>query len=178
MSMNRSMEPSRPLEPDYGRRMTNAEAVMLCRYARAACPQQKFDEYTPDAWADLLTDLRYVDCQAALKEIVKRQPFVSPSEIRDEVRRIRSKRIADFGILPSPPHDMSDEEQFAWQRDIMQRVGDGEPVTLPPAPLPAPMPPELAAQMQGFGKASGARERAIAEARASLRTRGEEDEPA
>ncbi len=119
------------LEPNYGRRMSNAEAVLLCRYAKAACPQQAFDQYTPDAWGDLLGDLRFEDCKEALRNIVQRQPFVAPAEIRSEVKRVRGKRIADYGPLPNPPYgtDYDQAEYRAYLGDLMRRIGDGEIVT-------------------------------------------------
>jgi hypothetical protein len=110
------------------RRMSHAEAVLLCRYAKAACPQQQFDEYTPDAWSDLLADLRFEDCREALKLVVQRQPFVAPAEIRDEVKRIRNQRIVDFGPLPDPPfdEDFNPEDYRRYLRDSIRRVADGE----------------------------------------------------
>jgi hypothetical protein len=124
--MSWDTDTTRDLEPNYGRRMTHAEAVLLCRYAKAACPQQAFDQYTPDAWSDLLGDLRFIDCQEALKSVVQRQPFVSPAEIRAEVRKVRHKRIGDFGPMPDPPSGLSPAESARWQRDIMRSIGDGE----------------------------------------------------
>lgn len=119
------------LEPSCGRRMSNAEAVLLCRYAKAACPQQAFDQYTPDAWSDLLGDLRFEDCKEALRNIVQRQPFVAPAEIRDEVKRVRAKRIGDYGPLPDPPHgtDYNEAEYRAYLADTLRRIGDGEIVS-------------------------------------------------
>ena len=139
MSMSQ-YEPPRPLEPDYGRRMTNAEAVILCRYAKAACPQQAFDEYTPDAWGDLLGALRFEDCKEALRNVVKRKPFVAPAEIREEVTRVRNKRIGDFGGIPNPPDDLDVEEFGRWRADIVRRIGDGELTRenyTPPEQVPA-----------------------------------------
>lgn len=113
------------------RRMSHAEAVLLCRYAKAACPQQQFDEFTPDAWSDLLADLRFEDCRLGLKAVVQRQPFVAPAEIRDEVKRIRTKRIEEFGPLPDPPFDseFSSADYSRYIRDTIRRIGDGEIVT-------------------------------------------------
>ena len=69
--------------------MKSTEAAMLCRYVAACCPQQKFDEYTPDAWFDLLGDLPFDLCKIAAAEIAKKQPFVAPSEIRGALGRMR-----------------------------------------------------------------------------------------
>lgn len=83
--------------------MTPSETVMLTRYVKACCPQQAMDEFTPDAWHDLLGDLSLNDCRAAAAEVAKRQPFVAPSEIREEVRRVRDKRLQDTEVPPPPP---------------------------------------------------------------------------
>lgn len=142
MSINRSFEPTSPLEPNYGRRMTHAEAVILCRYAKAACPQQAFDEYTPDAWSDLLGDLRFEDCKVALHNVVKEQPFVAPAEIRAEVRRVRNKRIGDFGPI-DVPDGLTPEEYSRHMALMFRRIGDGELTRADRAPeIDAPGDPE------------------------------------
>lgn len=129
-SIARMHEPPQPLEPGYGERMTNAEAVLLCRFAKACCPQQQFDAYTPDAWFELLKDLLFDDCKSALTEIVKRQPFVAPAEIREEVTRVRTKRISDFGVLPEPSRLDPDSPTFnedyrRFMGETMRAIGDG-----------------------------------------------------
>lgn len=107
-------------------RMTPAEAVMLCRFAKAACPQQAFDEYTPDAWFELLSDLRLEDCKEAVKRVVRRQPFVAPAEIRDEVRRIRADRLNKFGVF-HPPREIADLAEWQeWTSAMNRRIADGE----------------------------------------------------
>jgi hypothetical protein len=85
--------------------MTPREAVILTRYVEACCPQQKFDDYTPDAWHDLLGDLDLDDCKTAVRTVAQRQPFVSPSEIRAELKRVRAERIGPPGpgLSPIPP---------------------------------------------------------------------------
>jgi hypothetical protein len=118
-------------------RMTNAEAVLLCRFAKACCPQQQFDQYTPDAWFELLSDLRFEDCKEALTAVVKRQPFVSPAEIREEVRRVRNKRVSDFGVIPDPPGDLMIDNPGEYQRYIYETTraiadGDLQPGDVPP----------------------------------------------
>lgn len=110
--------------------MTKAEAVTLCRFAKAACPQQAFDTYTPDAWAELLGDLCFADAKLAVIELAKRQPFVAPAEIRTEVRRIRAARITAYGTLPDPPAGLDPDNAHAYQRwleDTTKRIADGNP---------------------------------------------------
>lgn len=80
--------------------MTPRETVLLCRYVKACCPQQQIDEYTPDAWHDLLGGLVLADCREAVKNVAARQPFVAPAEIRAEVRRIRAERLQGFQYVP------------------------------------------------------------------------------
>ena len=48
------------------------------------------DEYTADAWHDLLGDLDLDGCRAAVVAVAQRQPFVAASEIRTEVKRARA----------------------------------------------------------------------------------------
>ena len=76
--------------------MNPNETVMLARYVKALCPQQKFDEYTPDAWHDVLGDFTLADARAAAAAVAKRQPFVSPAEIIGEIKRQRGDRADSF----------------------------------------------------------------------------------
>lgn len=108
--------------------MTPTEAAQLCKFALAACPAQKIDADTPAAWFVLLSDLRYEDAQQALVNVVRRQPFVSPAEIRTEVRRIRGARLAAFGPIPAPPAaiaERGDEAIRRWLLDAQTRIADG-----------------------------------------------------
>jgi hypothetical protein len=88
--------------------VTPVETVKLTRYVHACCSQQHIDDYTPDAWFDLLGDLELADCKAAVAEVAKRQPFVAPAEIRAEVRRIRNERLSR-AIVPAPSAELADE---------------------------------------------------------------------
>lgn len=103
---------------------------MLVRYVKACCPQQAIDEYTPDAWFDLLGDLSAEDCLRAVRAITQRQPFVAPSEIRDEVRSIRNERL-DSGLLPAPTSG-EPAEYIRQLKANAKRVGDGtiEPLAI------------------------------------------------
>ena len=118
--------------------MTRTETVALLRIVRAVCPAQKFDEYTPDAWHELLDDLRLEDCRLAVKALGQRQVFIAPAEIRAEVRRIRRERL-DRTPLPVPPPDLTPQQTLAWQRDTNRAIADGT-YQPPPLELVRPMP--------------------------------------
>lgn len=60
---------------------------MLVRYIRALCPQQAIDEFTPDAWHDVLADLEFGAARHAAMRIAHRQPFIAPSEIVAEASK-------------------------------------------------------------------------------------------
>jgi hypothetical protein len=99
------------------------EAIMLCRFVKAACPQQAIDEYTPDAWLILLEPFRYEDCKQAAVELARAEPFVAPAEIIAKVKAIRSKRIQDFGPF-DPPDGITDYHK--WLGDTRRAIADGE----------------------------------------------------
>ena len=88
--------------------MKPTEVVILTRFVKAACPQQAIDDYTPDAWFDLLGDLSLADCRAAVAAVAKVKPFCAPSEIRAEVQRIRDRRM-DRAEIPAPPPELVDD---------------------------------------------------------------------
>lgn len=115
--------------------MTPTETTKLCRIARAACPAQAVDEYTPDAWHLLLGDLDFTTAQVALIEVAKRQPFVAPAEIRAEVHRRRRARLEVAGTASTPPRDLDPDDvpaYLAWLADVRRRIADGHtPDTTP-----------------------------------------------
>lgn len=81
--------------------MNRQEAVALTRYVKAYCPQQAIDEYTPDAWHDLLGDLDLDTCRQAAGRVARRQPFVAPAEIRAEVRTERASIAWQLSVRTS-----------------------------------------------------------------------------
>lgn len=117
--------------------MMPQEAVALCRFTAACCPSQKFDEYTPDAWGLLLEHVRFEDAKQAVVTVARRQPWVSPAEIIAEVKKIRRKRIDEFGPI-TPPADLDPDDVGAyrqWWRDVQRSIADGD---LKPAELDLP----------------------------------------
>jgi hypothetical protein len=126
--------------------MTPEEAVMLCRYVKACCPQQAIDEHTPLAWADHLADVPYEDAKAAAKQITAAQPFVTIAEILTIVRQIRRKRIAEAGDL-CPPPGLTEPEERAWIGEARRRIADGETVVVDYGELRERHLPDLRALM-------------------------------
>lgn len=106
--------------------MNPSEAVMLTRYVRALCPHQKFDDYTPEAWLDVLGAYSLDDCRAAVKNIIGNgNAFVGVAEIITEVKRLRTERLANSD-LAIPSVDPADEQAYRQQLGrIMRQLGDG-----------------------------------------------------
>jgi hypothetical protein len=110
--------------------MTPDETVILARYVRALCPQQKFDEYTPDAWHDVLTDFALADARAAAATVARKQPFVSPAEIVTQIRKQREDRAADYqgpGLSADIPDADPDDvpAYLSALRGLRTRAADG-----------------------------------------------------
>lgn len=126
--------------------MTPRETVLLCRYVKACCPQQAFDEYTPDAWQDLLGDLTLADCREAVRNVASRQPFIAPAEIRAEVRRLRTGRLEGFQYAPVEGDDDTDVYLTAV-RDQRAAVADGRREAAPV--IEAGKPREVRALISG-----------------------------
>jgi hypothetical protein len=105
--------------------MTHEEAVVLLRYVKAACPQQAIDKYTPDAWHDLLGDLPFADCRAAVTAVGRRQPFIAPCEIRDAVRAIRDQRLDAAEPHLEPPSGLDGPAYQTWLISARKRIADG-----------------------------------------------------
>lgn len=107
--------------------MNATEAIMLCRFIKAACPQQAMDELTPDAWLMLLEPYRYEDCQQAAVELARAEPFVAPAEIIAKVKAIRGKRIAEYGPIADPPPEVTSGQRDyrEWFIETRTAIGDG-----------------------------------------------------
>lgn len=125
--------------------MNRQEAVALTRYVKACCPRQAIDEYTPDAWHDLLGDLDLDACRQAVTRVARRQPFVAPAEIRAEVRTERERRLAAVSsdkLLPAG--DVADDAGAYLQqvRERVKVVADGKGRMEVPM-VGVPLPPEL-----------------------------------
>lgn len=129
--------------------MEPQETVMLTRYVRALCPQQRFDEYTPDAWHDVLSAYRLEDARAAAAQLAARQPFISPGELVPEIRRIRDARIGDQAPAYLPPiNGETGAEYIARRRAQLAAIGDGRERPVPIGALRGGPAPEVAERLR------------------------------
>lgn len=128
--------------------MNAQEAITLCRLAKAACPQQALDEFSPEAWALILEPFNFEDSKTALVDIVRQQPFVSPSEIIERVKQIRGKRIAEFGPIEPPPEVEAGEVDYqTWFREVRAAIADG---SILPNRVPRPPDPVMQAKVRAL----------------------------
>ena len=114
--------------------MNHQEVTVLTRYVKAMCPAQAVDDLTPDAWMDVLADLRSADCRAAIAAMKRgNNPprFIDVADIRDAVRRLRNERIE------KAPHYEPDSglTELEWRR----RAADCEPLPEPRGLKPRPV---------------------------------------
>ncbi|NUS22715.1 MAG: hypothetical protein HOV92_00605 [Streptomyces sp.] len=131
--------------------MNSQEAAVLCRYVRALCPQQKFDEYTPDAWHDVLNEYLLDEARTAAATLARRQAFVAPGEIATEIKRVRADLMARH-TDPTPSADPDDPEAYRAElaaSRLAVATGQERPST---AELTAgPMHPDVAARLKTLG---------------------------
>ncbi|MFJ5638696.1 hypothetical protein [Streptomyces sp. NPDC093223] len=105
--------------------MTEEEAVQIAEYVQAACPAQKFGEYTPDVWGEILAPYNVDEARSAVIAVARRQPFVSPAEIVIEIRARRAERIELANIVIDGDPELTGAESAAALREIIRAAGDG-----------------------------------------------------
>jgi hypothetical protein len=154
------------------------EALRICRLAKALSPAQAVDEYTPEAWALVLRDVRYSDAEAALVELGGEREWIHVSHIKARVRRIRDERMRTFGTIPDPPDEVcADAERYHhWYADTVRAIRDGSVTrdTWTPPAIAAPTREQKAALRElvaetkrGLTKADGTAEDDAAPRRAT-----------
>lgn len=107
--------------------MNMTETTVLIRFIAAACPAQKFDEYTADAWSEALADVDAGDAKLATVKLVRDQPFISCSDIVNGVRDIRKRRLDAFGDIGTAPAEILDDANawVAWTRERREDIKSG-----------------------------------------------------
>ena len=134
--------------------MKPTEAVMLTGYLRAHFPSQPVDEFTTEALEELLAPYPPNDCKRAVLNIAERgEKWCSPTDIRAEVRRIREKRISEYGII-QPPADLDPDNVVGyrqWLTAMHRGIADGT-ITAPAAIESGPRR-DVVAELGHVGKA-------------------------
>ncbi|MFE1321646.1 hypothetical protein [Kitasatospora phosalacinea] len=131
--------------------MIQQEWVVLFRYIRAMYPQQKFDEYTPDAWYEVLGRYDAQAVRAAVAACAAKKPFVAPAEIIAAITGTAADRMADFQYEPGDPDETADQYLARRRQQIAAVTAGRRPAALP-ALGASPRPLELA----GIGRLPGA----------------------
>lgn len=115
--------------------MTPTEVVLLTGYLRAHFPSQPVDEFTTEALEELLAPYPAADCRRAILNLADRgEQWCAPTAIRAEVKRIREKRVSDYGPI-EPPAGLDPDDTRGYQRwlsGMTKKIADGE-ITAPPA---------------------------------------------
>ncbi|MGW4670123.1 zinc finger domain-containing protein [Streptomyces sp. NPDC004324] len=131
--------------------MNSQEAAVLCRYVRALCPQQKFDEYTPDAWHDILRNYLLDEARPAAATLASRQAFVAPGEIATEIRRTRADRMARH-TDPTPTADPDDPQAYRDELAATRyAVATGQQQPATHELTAGPIHPDVAARLKTLG---------------------------
>lgn len=132
--------------------MTNEEVAVLVRYVRAVCPQQRVDEYTADAWYDVLYPFTVDEARTAIAaHVAAGNAFIAAGEIVTSIRRARADRMSRH-TDPTPAADPDDVA--AYKAEIAASrlaVATGQQ---PPAQhelTGGPMHPDVAARLKALG---------------------------
>jgi len=101
---------------------------MLTGYLRAHFPSQPVDEFTTEALEETLASYPAADCRMAVLNIADRgEHWCSPTDIKAEVKRIRAKRVSEYGPIEPPagldPDKVRDYHQ--WLSATTRAIADG-----------------------------------------------------
>jgi hypothetical protein len=106
--------------------VTRDQVDVVVSLVRAACPQQRMDDLTGDAWYRYLRPYDAEDVMAAVDRLVVRQPFVAIAEIIGELKRIRAGRVARSAVAFAPSNpDASVSVQQAEMRAALTAIASG-----------------------------------------------------
>jgi len=105
--------------------MNSQEATALCAYVHQLCPQQRFNEHTPDVWGDVLAPYALDEARAAVVTVASRQAFVAPAEIIAEIKARRAERIELANVVYDGNPLETGAESAANLREIIRAAGDG-----------------------------------------------------
>jgi hypothetical protein len=132
--------------------MTNEEAAVLVRYVRAVCPQQRVDEYTADAWYDVLYPFTIDEARAAIAaHVAAGNAFIAAGEIVASIRRTRADRMARH-TDPTPKSDPDDVQAYRAELAANRlAVATGQQQPSQHELTGGPMHPDVAARLKTLG---------------------------
>lgn len=78
--------------------MEPEETAGIVRYVKALCPQQAIDDFTYDAWHDVIGHLTFEAARNAVIAVIHSQPFVAPSDIIREAFRAAKAHPSDRSV--------------------------------------------------------------------------------
>ncbi|GAA2946510.1 MULTISPECIES: zinc finger domain-containing protein [Streptomyces] len=105
--------------------MNSQEATLIAKYVASVCPQQRFNEHTPDVWGDILAPYAFDDARAAVITVAARQPFVAPAEIVTEIKARRTERIELAHVVYDGNPLETGAESAASRRALITAAADG-----------------------------------------------------
>jgi hypothetical protein len=95
---------------------------MITRGIKALCPAQRWDEYTPDVWLQVLRKVRYAEAAAAVERLGARQPWIGPSDISKAVDAVHKWRIDRVNPMPNDVEGVSYLDEL---RTVRAAVAEG-----------------------------------------------------
>ncbi|KIF67575.1 hypothetical protein HY68_01330 [Streptomyces sp. AcH 505] len=98
---------------------------MIAKYVASLCPQQRFNEHTPDVWGDVLSPYDVNEARTAVVTVAARQPFISPAEIITEIKARREERIALAHAVYDGNPDETGVESAQAVRALFRAAADG-----------------------------------------------------
>lgn len=105
--------------------MKPTEAAALLTIA-AAFDNRKPDADAAKAWALALADYRFEDArEAVVAHYREGTDWIMPSHVVTRVKRIRAKRLAEYGE-PDVPSGLEEAEYRAYLRDARRAIADGD----------------------------------------------------
>lgn len=132
--------------------MTNEEVAVLVRYVRAVCPQQRVDEYTADAWYDVLYPFTVDEARTAIAaHVAAGNAFIAAGEIVTSIRRTRADRMARH-TDPTPKANPDDPQAYRDELLATRRaVATGQTPPSQHELTGGPMHPDVAARLKTLG---------------------------
>lgn len=127
--------------------MNTQEIRALVGAVHALCPAQKFDEYTPDAWAMVLGEFSLADCREVLPTVGQGRAFIAPTDIATAVKELRTRRLDAANLIYEPQPDETPDQMRHRMRELRRAAADGNVIPLRPAltgpSTPAAIPTEI-----------------------------------